>query len=95
MQGRDEFARQLRELGFEPELFDLDADPEEANDLAQDPSCADVIAALKAEMRAICDPNKEDARAFADQDAMIAGYGGKEIAATLGAPSATPPPKTD
>ena len=82
-------------IGFEPELFDLDADPEEANDLAQDPNCADVLAALKAEMRAICDPNKEDARAFADQDAMIAGYGGKEIAATLGAPSATPPPKTD
>ncbi|AXI49353.1 hypothetical protein C1J03_24935 (plasmid) [Sulfitobacter sp. SK012] len=30
---------------------------------------------------------------FADQEAMIEGYGGKAVAATMGAPSATPPPK--
>lgn len=81
-------------VGFEPELYDLEADPEEAINLAARPDHADTLAQLQAEMRRICDPDAVDAMAFADQEAMIAGYGGKAIAATLGAPSATPPPQT-
>jgi len=80
-------------VGFEPELFDLAADPEERIDRAQDPDHADTVAMMQAEMRKVCDPEAVDAAAFADQAAMIEGYGGREIAATLGAPSATPPPK--
>jgi len=81
-------------VGFDPELFDLAADPEEENNLAGQAEHAATLAMLKTEMRKICDPEAVDAMAFADQEAMIAGYGGKAIAATLGAPSATPPPKT-
>ena len=80
--------------GFELELFDLLVDPEESTNRAADPACADVLAALYADLGAICDPAATNDRAFADQDAMIAGYGGPEAAASMGAPSATPPPKT-
>lgn len=81
-------------VGFEPELFDLVTDSEELVDLAQDPGHASLLAELQAEMRQICDPVAVNAAAFADQEAMIKAYGGKSIAATMGAPSATPPPKT-
>ncbi|KHQ51635.1 sulfatase-like hydrolase/transferase [Mameliella alba] len=80
--------------GFEPELFDLEADPEETTDRAADPACAKVLADLMDELYAICDPAEVNALAFADQDAMIAGYGGPEMAKTMGAPAATPPPET-
>ncbi len=80
-------------VGYDPELFDLEADPEETNNLADVPEFTKVLARLTAEMRKICDPEKVDAQAFADQDAMISAYGGKDIAASLGAPSATPPPE--
>lgn len=80
-------------VGFAPELFDLGADPEELTDLAQDPRHADILAMMQAEMRKICDPEVVDATAFADQAAMIERYGGKTVAVTMGAPSATPPPK--
>jgi len=80
-------------VGFEPELFDLVADPEETINLASDAAHADVVAACHAELTAICDPGKTDARAHADQAALIAFHGGREKALNLGARAATPPPK--
>ncbi|MEM8979972.1 MAG: sulfatase-like hydrolase/transferase [Pseudomonadota bacterium] len=80
-------------VGFEPELFDLEEDPEELCDLAQDPAHAEQRAQMERALREILDPETVDAQAFADQDAMIEGYGGREIAFTMGAPAATPPPK--
>ncbi|MCL4127902.1 UNVERIFIED_CONTAM: hypothetical protein GTU68_049837 [Idotea baltica] len=80
-------------VGFEPELFDLEDDPQETVNLAQDAGHAPILRNLKDELRQICDPDTVNARAFADQEAMIEGYGGQAIAATMGAPSATPPPR--
>ena len=80
-------------VGFEPELFDLAADPEETAGLAADPGYAEVVASLDARLRAICDPEATDAQAHADQAAMIERYGGREAALKLGAPGATPPPE--
>ncbi|MEO0792474.1 MAG: sulfatase-like hydrolase/transferase [Pseudomonadota bacterium] len=80
-------------VGFEPELFDLVADPEETINLASGAAHADVLAACHAELTAICDPDKTDARAHADQAALIAFHGGREKALKLGARAATPPPK--
>ncbi len=80
-------------VGFEPELFDLEADPEELTSRAADPACAAVLADLTDRLCAICDPEVTDATAHADQAAMIAGYGGREAALKLGAPAATPPPE--
>lgn len=80
-------------VGFAPELFDLEADPEERHDLGRDPAHAGVRAAMQTALRRIVDPEAADAQAFADQDALIDGYGGRAIAATMGAPAATPPPE--
>lgn len=85
----------IRYEGFAPELFNLADDPEETRNRAEDPDCAAVLAALEAELRAICDPAEMNALAFADQDAMIEAYGGREVAMNMGAPAATPPPETD
>ncbi len=79
-------------VGFSPELFDLENDPEELNDLAGNPNFSDVILVLDKELRQICDPDKTDAQAFADQAALIEHHGGRESALKLGAPAATPPP---
>lgn len=81
-------------VGFQPELFDLRDDPEETTNLAQHPQHADALAMMLSELRKICDPVAVNALAFRDQETLIASYGGKSVAATLGAPSATPPPKT-
>lgn len=81
-------------VGFPSELFDLEADPEELSDLAGDAAHVATLAEMEAALREICDPEAVDALAFADQAAMIQRYGGREAAVKLGAPGATPPPKT-
>ena len=80
-------------LGFDPELFDLHADPEETQNLAANPEHAATLQSLMQELRTICDPDATDAQAHADQAAMIERYGGREAALKLGAPAATPPPE--
>lgn len=75
-----------------PELFDLDADPEELHDRATDPACAAALQDLLGELRAICDPEAVDALAKADQQALIERVGGPAVAATMGAGGATPVP---
>ncbi len=80
-------------VGFAPELFDLESDPEEITDLADDPAHSGVLAAMEQELRAICDPDSVDKQAFADQADLIKKFGGREAALKLGAPGATPPPE--
>lgn len=79
-------------VGFDPELFDLENDPEELNDLANEPAFAETLSEMDAALRSICDPEAVSDQAFGDQLAMIERYGGRETALKLGAPAATPPP---
>ena len=74
---RDQF-KLVYFVGMEPELFDLESDPDEVRNLAGDPAFADVRARLEAELKAICDPNDVDQRARADQQARIAKHGGRD-----------------
>ena len=63
---------------FPPHLYDLDEDPHELNDLGQDPDLAAVRERLHAELLGICDPAEVNARAFADQRALVERHGGEE-----------------
>lgn len=65
-------------VGTVPQLFDLEQDPDELVDLGTSPEYAKIRAQLDAELRRICNPEAEDARAFADQSAIIEANGGKE-----------------
>lgn len=79
-------------IGFEDELFDLENDPEETKNVALQAEFSEVRQMMRGELQKICDPIAVDQQAFADQAALIAGYGGRDAALTLGAPGATPPP---
>lgn len=77
---------------FEPELFDLEQDPEELWNLAPDPAHAEVLREMEAELRRICDPETMDALCKEDQRRMIDGYGGPQRASQMGSKGATPAP---
>jgi choline-sulfatase len=79
-------------VGYPPELFDLGADPQEERNLAGDEIHALLVAAFERQLRAMLDPEAADARAKADQAALIARFGGPEKACNVGAPGATPAP---
>ena len=77
---------------YRPQLFDLEADPEELVDLAGDPAQRAVLAALEAELRRFCDPEEVDARAKRRQAQLLARYGGREAALARGDLNYTPAP---
>ena len=79
-------------VGYAPELFDLDADPGQARDLADDPRCAAVRDDLSRRLSTRLDPEATDRRAKADQAALVARHGGREAALALGPEGATPVP---
>ncbi|MCY4333579.1 MAG: sulfatase-like hydrolase/transferase [Litoreibacter sp.] len=80
-------------VGYPDELFDLETDPEELKNRADDPAYEAVLQNLHYELRKICDPEKVDALAFEDQAALIERMGGRDAALKLGAAGATPPPR--
>jgi choline-sulfatase len=65
-------------VGFAPELFDLNADPEELNDLARDDAYAGTVQAFEHHLRAIVDPEAADRQAKAAQKALVESRGGPE-----------------
>ncbi|MEV8468903.1 sulfatase-like hydrolase/transferase [Fluviibacterium sp. DFM31] len=79
-------------VGTVPQLFDLVADPDERRDLAKDPAHAAILAEMDGALRAVCDPEEVNRRAFADQQAVIDANGGRaQIDATVDIPF-TPAP---
>jgi len=79
-------------VGYRPQLFDLETDPEELLDRAGDPDCRPTLAALEAELRRFCDPEEVDARAKRRQAELLARYGGREAALARGDLNYTPAP---
>ena len=82
-------------VGYGPELYDLENDPEELEDLAADPGCADIVSGLESRLREWLDPEDVDRRAKADQARLVARHGGPEKALGVGAPGTTPVPGYD
>ncbi|SDI00435.1 choline-sulfatase [Alloyangia pacifica] len=79
-------------VGYPPELFDLDADPGETRNLADDPGHAEVLAQMRRGLRKICDPEETDRAAKADQNALVARFGGVDAALDIGPKGASPVP---
>ncbi|MDE0530030.1 MAG: sulfatase-like hydrolase/transferase [Albidovulum sp.] len=82
----------IRYVGFEPELFDLEGDPEESRNLAGDPAYLAVLESFDRRLSEICDADAVDRQAHADQAELIDSFGGPNAAFTLGARGATPAP---
>jgi len=79
-------------IGYAPELFDLDSDPDEMTNLATDPSCAAIVAELWMALRRIVDPEAADRQAKADQKVLVERFGGRQAAFRMGTEGATPAP---
>jgi len=79
-------------VAYEPQLFDLEADPEELRDLAGDSKYADVLADCKIRLYQICDPQEVDARAKTRQAELLEQNGGREAVIKRGDLGFTPPP---
>jgi choline-sulfatase len=75
-----------------PQLFDLEADPEELRDLAGDPAHAALRAGMEARLRAMLDPEAVNAAAQRDQAAMIARLGGEAVIRAKERAAYTPAP---
>lgn len=81
-------------VGFPTELFDLEADPEEARDLAADPAYRDCLDTFERTLRELLDPEAVDRRAKDEQNALVARFGGREAALRIGPSGATPAPQS-
>ena len=79
-------------VAYRPQLFDLDADPEELRDLAGDPGHAKTLEECRARLHAICDPVEVDARAKKRQAELLESAGGREAVIRRGDLGFTPPP---
>ena len=79
-------------VGARPQLFDLEADPEELVDLATSSAHSGTLARCEARLREILDPEAVDARAKARQAALLAEFGGREKALARGDLGFTPAP---
>lgn len=79
-------------VGMPPMLFDLEADPNERNDLGRDPAYAQTVKDCETALRKVVDPEAMDRLAKADQTAKIAEVGGKEAIMKRGTFRYSPPP---
>jgi choline-sulfatase len=79
---------------YPPQLFDLDADPDEINDLAARPEHTALIAECRARLYALCDPEEVDQRAKARQAELIMANGGRDAIIARGDIGFTPAPGT-
>jgi choline-sulfatase len=82
-------------VDYPPELFDLVADPEEENDIADDPAYADICQEYEALLRQIVDPELADRQAKDDQNAIVEFHGGREkiLRDKMGTQAYTPAPE--
>jgi choline-sulfatase len=79
-------------VGYPPQLFDLESDPEELVDLGEDPGLAEIRAVCEVKLRAVCDPEDVDARCKARQEAQMMRHGGREAVIERGDLGYSPPP---
>ena len=79
-------------VGMEPQLFNLEADPEEMQDVSNLPKNAQILADLERCLFDIVDPNEVDRRAKRDQVALLDEHGGRDAVISKGTFGPTPAP---
>ena len=79
---------------YGPQLFDLEKDPDETQDLAEDPRQAKVLEQCRTALYGICDPQEVDRRARKRQAELLALNGGREAVIQRGDFGFTPAPGT-
>jgi choline-sulfatase len=79
-------------VAYPPQLFDLEADPEELSDLAEQPEFSQVLAACRERLYEICDPGEVDARAKRRQAELLEENGGRDAVIKRGDLGFSPPP---
>jgi choline-sulfatase len=79
-------------VGMPPQLFDLDADPQERRDLARDQGYSGVLQDCETALRQVVDPEAADRQAFSDQAERLAAAGGREAVLARGAFGFSPVP---
>ena len=75
---RDNRYKLIYHVNQDPQLFDLDKDPDEIDDLSHMPEYGSVLETMIQKLREICDPEEVDRRAKADQKALVEKHGGRE-----------------
>ena len=79
-------------VGFDCQLFDLENDPEETEDVSGTAEYAAVLTDLKVCLLDIVDPEAVDARAKKDQAALLERHGGRSAVISKGTFGPTPAP---
>ena len=81
-------------VGMPPQLFDLDADPQEGRDLAREAGYGGIVKDCEAALRQIVNPEAADRQAFADQAERLAAAGGAQVVLARGGFEFSPVPGT-
>jgi choline-sulfatase len=76
----------------QPQLFDLESDPEELRDLGTDPGHAAVRKQCEQKLCALLDPVEVDRRAKKRQADLVTANGGREAVIRRGSFAYSPPP---
>lgn len=79
-------------VAYQPQLFDLETDPEELNDLAADPRHKATLEECRKRLYAICDPAETDTRAKKRQAELLEAAGGRDAVIKRGDLGFSPPP---
>jgi choline-sulfatase len=77
---------------YQPQLFDLERDPEELRDVAADPGYRSALEACRTRLLEICDPATVDARAKSRQAELLTHNGGRDAVIARGDLGFSPPP---
>ena len=89
---RDHRYKYIHYVGMQPQLFDMIADPDEIDNLANRPEYADTVRTCERRLRLVVDPEVVDARAHADQRRKVSGAGGRKAVITRGTFANSPTP---
>ena len=79
-------------VDYPPELYDLETDPGEQDDIAGRTESVAIISELESDLHDILDPEEVDRRAKRDQAALIESLGGRDRVIETAKTGATPTP---